>query len=59
MGAVLADPGFLSAVLGTLPGVDPEDEQIKGVLASLAKGGPVTEGPPDDKSPGKKSPEKK
>lgn len=36
MGAVLADPNFLSSVLGTLPGVDPEDEQIKSVLASLA-----------------------
>lgn len=45
MGAALTDPNFLSSVLGTLPGVDPEDAQIKEVLASLAS--------PDKKGEGK------
>lgn len=32
---MLANPEFLSSVLSTLPGVDPNDAQIQNVLASF------------------------
>eukprot|EP00294_Goniomonas_avonlea_P010824 CAMPEP_0114557820 /NCGR_PEP_ID=MMETSP0114-20121206/10039_1 /TAXON_ID=31324 /ORGANISM="Goniomonas sp, Strain m" /LENGTH=395 /DNA_ID=CAMNT_0001743143 /DNA_START=17 /DNA_END=1204 /DNA_ORIENTATION=+ len=35
--AALADPAFLSSVLGSLPGVDPSDPRVKGVLEALDK----------------------
>jgi len=34
---VIGDPNFVNSVLQTLPGVDPNDERIKNVLASLSK----------------------
>eukprot|EP01115_Flamella_aegyptia_P015151 TRINITY_DN909_c0_g1_i2.p1 TRINITY_DN909_c0_g1~~TRINITY_DN909_c0_g1_i2.p1 ORF type:complete len:404 (+),score=138.61 TRINITY_DN909_c0_g1_i2:41-1252(+) len=39
---IMEDPNFVNSVLSTLPGVDPNDETIKNVLASISK--------PDDKS---------
>lgn len=38
MSEALADPNFLNSVLMGLPGVDPNDEQIQSVLASLKQG---------------------
>lgn len=44
---VMEDPNFVNSVLATLPGVDPNDERIKSVLAALGK-------KPDDKKDEKK-----
>ena len=54
---MMADPEFFSSILGSLPGVDPNDAQIQEVLAQLAQGqrpatsgAPANPAKPDDKS---------
>lgn len=48
----MEDPNFVNSVLKTLPGVDPNDERIKQVLASLGK-------KPEEKKDEEKKDEKK
>lgn len=50
---MFSDPAFLSAVLGSLPGVDPNDEQIRSVLASF-QGAPGEKKEDSKKDEGKK-----
>jgi len=45
---VMEDPNFVNSVLATLPGVDPNDERIKSVLASLQKPGDKKDEKKDD-----------
>lgn len=50
---LFSDPAFLSSVLGSLPGVDANDEQIRNVLSSLGAGEPQPP-PPAEKDKDKK-----
>jgi TorA maturation chaperone TorD len=51
MAEAMNDPAFLSSVLGSLPGVDPSDPQLKSLLAGLAK--PPAKDPKDKEEPKK------
>ena len=51
MSAMFQDPAFVQSVLGSLPGVDPNDPRIRSVIDGLPKDGDKKEG--DDKKDGK------
>jgi 26S proteasome regulatory subunit N10 len=44
MNAVLADQEYMSSVLASLPGVDPNDASVREMLASMGGGGAQAEG---------------
>lgn len=52
---LFSDPAFLSSVLGSLPGVDANDEQIRNVLSSLG----ASAGEPQPPAPAEKDKDKK
>eukprot|EP00899_Mesostigma_viride_P011980 jgi/Mesvir1/20783/Mv07894-RA.1 len=46
---ILGDPAFLNSVIASLPGVDPNDPSVRGMLESLGVGGAPPQGGVGDK----------
>lgn len=50
---VLGDSEYMASVLGSLPGVDPNDPSLRGTIEDLAKKGEDKKGGPSKKEDGK------
>lgn len=45
---VVSDPAFLQSVLESLPGVDPQSEDVRRAMGSIAGSGSGAKNPPED-----------